>query len=320
MGKRASFIIMLSRVADSLYWMSRYMERTDGILRMLKINYASSQDDVQNFSWKPVLKIFTFLNEEEISEFAQDTRGILQYMVIGKDNPNSVLNMVTLARENGRSVQDHITKEMWQCLNDFYHIVRQDAMAEWLLKGDPVTILDMLIKNGILYFGTTDITMARGEGNAFINIGKYLERAIQSADILNVKFSDLSFELDKTTDTTYWKYLLMSISGYELYLKTYRGGFEAKNVVGMVVLNDQFPRSVIYSINRLHRYFERLKNERNITDFNEIDFMIGKIESKVKFSTPDSLIQDGLQQFLNESKNNLFTIANTLNHNYFAYT
>jgi len=309
---------MLSRVANSLYWMSRYMERTDGILRMLRINYASSQDDVQAFSWRPVLKIFTFLNDDEANALAHNTRGVLQYMVIGKDNTNSVLNMVTLARENGRSVQDHITKEMWQCLNDFYHAVRQEALAEWLQKEDPVTILDMLIKLGVLYVGTTDITMARGEGNSFINIGKYLERAIQSADILDVKFSNVNYDLDETKDTTYWKYLLMSISGYELYLKTYRGGFEAKNVMGQVVLNEQFPRSVLYSITRLDRYFGRLKNERNTADFNQIDFMIGKLKSKVKFSTPDAIIGEGLHLFLNETKNALFVIGDTLNQKYFA--
>ena len=296
------------------------MERTDGILRMLKINYASSQDDVLSFSWKPVLKIFTFLNEEDAIALANNTRGVLQYMVVGKDNPNSVLNMVTLARENGRSVQDHITKEMWQCLNDFYHAIRQDGLAEWLQKEDPVTILDMLIKHGVLYFGTTDVTMARGEGNSFINIGKYLERAIQSADILDVKFSDVNYDLDETKDTTYWKYLLMSISGYELYLKTYRGGFEARNIMEQVVLNDHFPRSVIYSINRLHRYFGRLKNERNVSDFNHIDFMIGKLKSKVKFSTPETIIEEGLHQFLTETKDRLFTIGDTLNKNYFAHT
>ena len=289
--------LMLSRVADSLYWMSRYMERTDGILRMLKINYASSQDDSQEFSWKPVLKIFTFLNEDEANALAHDTRAVLQFMVIGKDNPNSVLNIVTLARENARSVQDHITKEMWQCINDFYHIMRQDKLAEMLQREDPITTLDNLIKQGLLYFGTTDVTMARGEGNSFINIGKFLERAMQSIDILDVKFSDMNYEMDKITDTTYWKYLLMSISGYELYLKTYRGGFEAKNVVEQIVLNDLFPRSVIYSINKLHRYFERLKNEANKTDFNQIDFMIGKVKSKVKFSTTDSIVSEGLPPF-----------------------
>jgi uncharacterized alpha-E superfamily protein len=198
--------------------------------------------------------------------------------------------------------------------------VRQEKLAEWLHKDDPITILDMLIKHGVLYFGTTDITMARGEGNAFINIGKYIERAIQSADILDVKFSDSNYDMDEAKDTTYWKYLLLSISGYELYLKTYRGGFEARNVVGQVILNDQFPRSVVYSVNRLHRYFERLKNERNVNDFNQVDFMIGKLKSKVKFSTPESIFQEGLHQFLTETKNDLYVIGKTLSQNYFSYT
>lgn len=96
-------------------------------------------------------------------------------MVIGKDNPNSVLNIVTAARENGRSVQDHITKEMWQCLNDFYHTMRDGQLEVLLQKEDPVTVLDNLLKKACWYFGTTDVTMARGEGNAFINIGKFLE-------------------------------------------------------------------------------------------------------------------------------------------------
>ena len=294
------------------------MERTDGILRMLKINYASSQDDTQEFSWKPVLKIFTFLNDEGANALAHDTREVLLFMLVGKDNPDSVLNIITMARENGRSVQGHITKEMWQCINDFYHIMRQDKLVESLQQEDPITILDNLIKQGLLYFGTTDVTMARGEGNSFINIGKFLERAIQSTDILDVKFSDMNYEMDTVTDTTYWKYLLMSISGYELYLKTYRGGFEAKNVVEQIVLNEQFPRSVIYSINLLHRYFERLKSEGNKADFNQVDFMIGKIKSKVKFSTSNSIVNEGLHLFLNDTKKGLLEIGNHLNHNYFA--
>ncbi len=296
------------------------MERADGILRMLKINYASSQDDIQEFSWKPVLRIFTFLKEDEVEALANNTRGVLQFMVTDKENPNSVFNIVTQARENGRSVQDHITKEMWQCLNDFYHGIRQEKLVGQLQREDPITVLDGLIKYGLLYFGTTDVTMSRGEGNAFINIGKFLERAVQSADILDIKFSDLNYQLDKPADTTYWKYLLMSISGYELYLKTYRGGFEAKNVMEQILLNETFPRSVIYSIHHLQRYFERLKNEKNINGFNQIDFMIGKVKSKVKFSTSDTIIQEGLHRFLMDTKFDLFQIGNTLNQNYFAHS
>ncbi|MFT3682362.1 MAG: alpha-E domain-containing protein [Ferruginibacter sp.] len=311
---------MLSRVADSLYWMSRYMERADGILRTLKINYAASQDDMQDFSWEPVLKIFTFLPEDKIQALAHDSRAVLNFMVMGKDNSNSVLNIVTLARENGRSVQDHITKEMWQCLNDFFHAVRDKGLEHSLRWDDPVTVLDNLLKHGLLYLGTTDVTMARGEGNSFINMGKFLERTIQSIDILDIKFSGLNKKVDEPTDTTYWKYLLLSISGYELYLKTYRSGFEARNIVEQVMLNTHFPRSVIFSISRLHRYFERLKNDGNAAAFKQIDFMIGKVKSNIQYSTAESIMNDGLHDFLNETKDALYEISDSLSQKYFGHS
>jgi len=173
------------------------MERTDGILRMLKMNYAFSQDDTSDFTWKPVLKTFSFLDETEISKIEDNSRAVLRFMVIEKENPNSVVNMVTRARENARAVQDHITKEVWQCFNEFYHLVRDEKLENTLKYDDPITVLDALIRQGMLYYGTAEITMARGEGLCFMNIGKYLERALQSADILDVKFSDLGYDLDK---------------------------------------------------------------------------------------------------------------------------
>jgi uncharacterized alpha-E superfamily protein len=310
---------MLSRVADSLYWMSRYMERADGMLRMLRINYASSQDDIADFSWRSVLRTFSYLGDEEAGAIAYRSRDVLQYMVTSKENDNSVLNIVTRARENARSVQDHITKELWQCLNDFYHTVRDERLTRDFMREDPVTILDILIKQGLLYYGIMDVTMARGEGYAFINIGKYLERGVQSADILDVKFTDLGYDFTRT-DTTYWKYLLLSISGYELYLKTYRSGFDARNVVEQIVLNKEFPRSILYSVDRLHRYFERLRTDKNLEDWRKIDLVIGRIESKIKYSTVDLLLDQGLGGWLKKVKQDLYEVGNAFNQNYFAYS
>jgi len=311
---------MLSRVADSLYWMSRYIERSDGILRMLKVNYAYSQDSIEQFSWKPVLKLFTYLEEPEARKLETNPRAILQYLVTDKENSNAVVNMVTRARENARSVQDHITKELWQCLNDYYHTTKEEWLTHWLQKDDPITILDVLIKQGLLYYGTADITMSRGEGYSFMNIGKFLERAILSVDILDVRFINNPTDIDAVADAPYWKYLLLSIAGYELYLKTYRTGFEARNVVEQIVLNNHFPRSIIYSITRLQRYFDRLKQEGKINSYQQLDFMIGKLLSKVRYSTAESIISQNLHQYLVEIKNDLYAIANALNQFYFAYS
>src|ERR1700749_805826 len=133
---------MLSRVAASLYWLSRYVERSDGMLRMLKINYASSQDTIQEFTWEPVIRIFGGVDDDEPDELGNDSRAVLKYMVMGKNNSNSIINIITLARENARSVQEHITKDLWQCLNEYYHTVKDGRIDNALKKNDPVNVLD----------------------------------------------------------------------------------------------------------------------------------------------------------------------------------
>jgi uncharacterized alpha-E superfamily protein len=162
--------------------------------------------------------------------------------------------------------------------------------------------------------------MSRGEGYTFMNIGKFLERAILSVDILNVRFINNSEDIDMAGEAPYWKYLLLSIAGYELYLKTYRTGFEARNVVEQVVLNHSFPRSIIYSLTRLQRYFDKLKREGDAISYQQLDFMVGKLLSKVRYSTPETIIQQNMHQFLSEIKNDLYAIAKALNQYYFAYT
>ncbi len=311
---------MLSRVADSLYWMSRYMERTDSILRMLKINYASSQDNNDEFSWQPVLRIYGSLEKESTDKVELTGRTVIEHMVLERENPNSVFNMVTKARENARSVQDNITTEVWQCLNGFYHVVHEDRLKYHILYEDPITVLDALIRECMLYFGVSDSTMFRGEGLCFMNVGKYMERAIQTADILDVKLNNLAYDLDRPTDTTYWKYLLLSISGYSLYLKRYRSGFEARNIIDQVLFNVDFPRSVLYSLNQLHRYFQRLQTDQNTEGFSRIDFMIGKLRSKLQYSDVQSVSHTGLHHYLTAINTDISNIGNMLNHYYFAYS
>lgn len=311
---------MLSRVADSLYWMSRYMERTDGILRMLKINYASSQDDIHNFTWGPVLQVFSYLDEDQISFMNKSSKAVLKYMVVERENPNSVLSMVTKSRENARAVQDHITKELWQCLNEYYHTIRDERLYRSLMVEDSVSVLDTLIREGLLYYGTAEITMSRGEGLYFMNIGRYLERAIQSVDILDVKFNDLSYDLNKPAETTSWQYFLQSISGYELYLKSYRSGFEAKNIVDQILFSQNFPRSLQYSLILLQRYFDRLRSDRNLITNDPVSFLIGKLRSKVQYSNMRTIAEVGLRNYLQEINRDLNEIGNTLSQQYFAYS
>ncbi len=311
---------MLSRVADSLFWMARYIERSDGILRMLKVNYNSSQDNLSDFSWQPVLKVFTYLEGQAIVELDNESSDVLRYMILDKENDNSVQNIVIRARENARSVQDNVTIEVWQCLNDFYHLMRDDRHIRSLQEGDAISVIDLMVKQCLVYYGTVDITMSRGSGYCFMSLGKFLERALQSIDILDVKLGSMTAEDNQAQDTLYWKYLLMSVSGYKLYLKNYQSGFEARNVIHQIVLNNQFPRSVIYSLDHLHRNFGQLSGYLDKASFDELNFHIGKLGSKVRYSTLEDIEEVGLHEYLADIKNDLSDISFKLNQHCFAHT
>ena len=310
---------MLSRVANSLYWMSRYMERCDGILRLLRVNYDYSQDEFEQFSWKPVLTIFSDMLPQKIEKTKYEGRKVLQFMMTDKLNKNSVFNLVSKARENARSVQDNVTKELWQSLNDYYHEVRQEEIGLALQKEDPISVIDDLVEKGMHYYGTCEITMARNEGYYFMNIGKYLERAMQSVDILNMKFSELDYSLDERSDPTYWKSLLLSISGYELFLKSYRSALDSGNIIHQIVWNEHFPRSIIYSVKRLKQSFETLKTDRKSEAYKAMSFMIGKLESDIKYSDMKDLEAQGLKEYLHKIKQDLLAIGSAFNHYYFAF-
>jgi uncharacterized alpha-E superfamily protein len=241
-------------------------------------------------------------------------------MLFDKENHNSVQNIVIRSRENARSVQDNITIELWQCLNDFYHLVRDPKHGQSIGGGDVITVIDALVKQCLIYYGTVDITMARGSGYCFMSLGKFLERALQSIDILDVKVGSLSPKAPQPADTLYWKYLLMSVSGYKLYLKNYQSGFEARNVVHQVVLNTFFPRSVLYSIEHLYRNFEQLKPFLGKNSFDDLHFQIGKLRSKVQYSTLDDIEEMGLTLYLADIKKDLNEVSDLLNKHYFAIT
>ncbi|WP_443938622.1 alpha-E domain-containing protein [Pedobacter sp. MW01-1-1] len=309
---------MLSRVASSLYWLSRYIERSDGMLRMLKINYASSQDTVQEFTWKPIIRIFSVGDEAELLSIQHDSRAVIEYLLYNRNNPNSVFNIITLARENARSIQEHIPKDLWQCLNEYYHTMKDEKMLWYVQKDDPITALDILIKQVMLYYGTAETSMERGESRSFMNIGKYLERSIQSIDILDIKFSSISTNPDLLTDIAYWKHLLLSIGGYELYLKTFRQGFAANNIIELVMLNNDFPRSASYAMHNIERYFTRLKSESNINHFNNLSFKIGRLRSMNTYSSVNTMSDEVLHKYLTEIRSELYGIANMLNEYYFA--
>ncbi|MBL7814503.1 MAG: alpha-E domain-containing protein [Saprospiraceae bacterium] len=311
---------MLSRIADSLFWMTRYVERTDGILRMLKINFITSLDRTGEggFSWQPVLKVFAHLPDEQLKAFSHSSDDVLRYMITSRENNNSIRNIIARARENARGMQDHITKEAWECMNEFYHYVNSPDIEKAIERDEQVVMLSRLIERCLLYYGVMEVTMPRGQGWNYMNLGKFIERGIQTVDILDVKFNDISYNLDDPMDIPYYRNLLLSLSGYELYLKSYRTGLDSQNVVDMALLNTDFPRSVLYCLIRLDRTIRGMTHE-NMEATPQLQKIIGRLRSAVEYSDMDTIAEKGLHDFLAEVKNDLYGFSNALSRSYFAY-
>jgi uncharacterized alpha-E superfamily protein len=207
---------------------------------------------------------------------------------------------------------------VWQCLNDYYHLIRDKQINFQVKHGDPVTALDSIIHQGMLYHGTVDITMARGEGFNYLNIGKFLERAILSTDMLDIKLTELNYNLQRPVEVTALRYLLYSLSGYELYLKTHRGNFQTDHVLQQVIYNENFPHSIAYCLKQLFRYFERLETESLPESYSQLEFLIGRAMNNVKYSNIKLQDSDGLRNFLQQTRKELFGIAEAFNQYYFG--
>ena len=307
---------MLSRVANNLFWMDRYMERSYGLLNLIKTNYNSTLDSGDYSSWNRILS--TYMNYEKLdgSDY-NDSISIIEFMIFDNLNSNSIVNIISMARENARSVQEHISRELWLSVNKYYLTVIEKKLIKKFRKKDTIEFLNDMIKFHHIYNSVSDVTQERGNAFFFMNIGKYIERISQSLDFLNVKINSLDYENENFyADTFFWKNLLISIGGYQFYVKTYKSVFNIENIVEIIVLNQFFPRSISFSINKIERHIKML-NDINKPEDNILKFIIGKLKNNLRYTTIDSIKENGLKQFIEKMTLDLNTITEKINSIYF---
>jgi uncharacterized alpha-E superfamily protein len=312
---------MLSRIADSLFWLNRYMERADGLLRVMKTNYILSLDKGvnSNLTWRPMLEIFTYADEQQIAALENDTAAALKLLITDTDNMNSLKVILNRARENARGVQDHITKEVWEQINQMYHMVNHPNLIS-KLTSYALEAIENFLKNCLLFAGVTDTTMPRGLGWSFMNLGRCIERCTQTIEITDKQYRSIDYDLNKTVDILQWRYLLFSLSGYELYLKTYHSSNFNKDVLHQVLINPDFTRSVFYSLNRTERYLNDIAKENKSAENEALQRFFGRLYSSVKYVDLDSLNGINLQHFLSDTRHNLTEFSKRLAQNFFSYS
>ncbi|CAN5120711.1 alpha-E domain-containing protein [soil metagenome] len=312
---------MLSRIADALYWLNRYMERADGLLRVTLTNYILSLDKglTTNLTWRPVLEIFTYADEEKIIALENDTDAVLKLLMTDTSNTNSLKVILTRARENARGVQDHITKEVWEQVNQIYHLVNQPDLNSRLLGYEAVETMDNFSKNTLLFCGITDTTMPRGLGWSFMNLGRLVERCTQTIEMTDKEYAGIEYDLRKPTDIMHWRYLLLSLSGYELHLKTYHTNNSAKEVLHQLLVNGDFTRSVLYALSRLDKYLNDVVAANKLEGNDDLLKFFGRLYSQVKYVDFDSLNGVALQHFLEDTREHILEFSKRLAQHFFSY-
>ncbi len=313
---------MLSRTADSMFWLNRYMERSDGLLRGIKTHYILLLDKGvnENLSWRPMLQIFTSCREEELLLLEHNTEAALQKLISDKQNSNSLKVLITRARENARGMQDHITKEVWEQVNQMYHLINQPDLDLHLKSFEAIKTIDSLTNECILYNGVADTTMPRGMGWNFMSLGKYIERCLLTIEMANKYYSLIDYSIEDEKNILQWRPMLLALSGYELHLKTYRSTEHNLNALHQVLFNENFTRSVLYTLRRVDKYFKEVTKNNNSEEKEALTKCLGRLVSKLQYTDFESINQLTLQEFLSETRKELVEFSRMLAQCFFSYS
>lgn len=308
---------MLSRTADHLFWMARYTERAENTARMLDVNMQTSmlpqseQDAEQG--WRATLGISELQSAYDHKYGRFHTRDVLDFMVRDPNNPSSILACLTGARENARAVRGTLTTEVWEIQNATW-LDMQKRLNSNLLETDPSAFFEWVKYRSHLSRGVTLGTMLKDEAIHFIRLGTFLERADNTARILDVKFHgarDTSKDITQR-DFYYWAALLRSVSGFEIYRKVYRDVITPERVAELLMLRGDMPRSLLACMDDV---VENLKHIRNDVSADTERFA-GKLHAELKFGHIDDIMKAGLHLTLTEFLESINDLGNRVSRDF----
>ncbi len=312
---------MLSRVADAIYWMSRYIERAENLARFMDVTFNLMLDLPQSHqnAWAPL--VYTTGDHEYFREKYGDANqsSVIEFLAFDQDYPGSIRSCVKFARENARSVRETISSEMWEQLNLFYYMVRE-ASANDRIKASPLDFFQEIKQASHLFKGITDATMSRGEGWNFSRLGRLLERADKTSRILDVKYYLLLptvHDVGSPTDDLQWQAVLRSVSAMEMYSKQFHAITPSK-VAQFLILDRHFPRAINYSVTGVEHALHAISGTPMDTFRNSAEQRVGQLRSELAYTTVDDVIQQGLHEFLDLLQTKLNKIGSAVHETFIA--
>ncbi|ANH80947.1 hypothetical protein A8C56_08080 [Niabella ginsenosidivorans] len=300
--------------------MSRYMERADIVSRTLANGFYASYDisSRQVFNWSALVKIFCYRTDEEIEAIAASSDNVLRELLI-RDKNNSLKELVLKARENARGAQEHLTKEVWESINETYHSTVHINIEKVIADGDQMNLILHKIDESLIYYGVFENTMPRGQGWNFMNLGRFVERSMQTLNFAEAKFAAFNNNDPECLSILYWKNLLLNLSGYELYLKSYRGENHMQNITDMIFLKNIFPRSITYSFGKIQLYIRNILKENNHPNNPLIERKTGALFSKIAYTDLQGIREKGVLAFIEELKSDLYQLSQLIGQSFFSY-
>ncbi len=327
---------MLSRVAESIYWLNRYVERADNVARFVDVNLNLMLDSHTDIGqqWEPLVVTTGDLPlfQERYGEATAEN--VIQFLSFDKDCPNSIVSCLQAARENARSIRQFISREMWQQVNGFYFMVKEAEPGQSLSALHEFFTEVKMASH--LFAGVMDATMSHNEGWHFGQMGRMVERVDKTSRILDIKYfmllprefayvgsanaSSSSEDVGNTLDSEIgWMALLKSASAYEMYRKRLQHRITSTGVAEFLILDREFPRSIQFCLLEAEKSLHQITGTPAGTWRSPAERSLGRLRSELDYLTIEEIIQNGLHEFLNDLQRQINQVGDKIIETFFAW-
>jgi uncharacterized alpha-E superfamily protein len=315
---------MLARDADSMYWMSRYVERAEHIARLLLVNSNLLMDvgelapTLEQKQWQSVMAAVRVDPIIPGGDAAVAAR-VGHHMTFNLENPNSVLNCITRARENSRAIRENISAEMWEALNTLYWSLRSDD-ARSRYEESPDDFYRHIMQGSLLFQGLADQTLAHDQAWRFTQLAKHLERADVTCRVIETKFNILRSAgniMAGALRTIHWMAVLRSCCSLEFYRRQHVADLDPMKVASFLILEPNFPRSVRFSVQRAFDAMNAIRSEVNPLAIDPAERILGRLNADLEYAEAGEIMAEGLPNYLQRIQNDLAEAAMAMQKNYF---
>lgn len=311
---------MLSRVADAIYWASRYVERAENVARFVNVNLDLMLDSpaAQRPSWQPLVYTSGDHKWFETNYDDYSPRSVTQFLTFDRNYPNSILSSVSAARENARTVRDVLSREMWEELNELYLVVKEASRQEKPPE-EMSSFYEQVKLAGIHYAGATDATMSHGEAWHFSRMGRMLERADKTSRILDVKYFILLPDLGDvgtTIDQVGWTALLNSASALQMY-RQQNHTITPQRVARFLAFSTSFPRSIRHCVHRVQESLHAITGTRMGSYQFQAERLLGQLRARLDYAEIEDIMNLGLHEYLDQFQETLNRVGAKISERFF---